>query len=172
MSKAVAKTSAAGPVVVAADGTAHASVDLDSLNLGGTVDFATVARALHEAGLLENSDEWSDGTLVDDKRKLIGVTFLITSVDVRVSDKYIRKNDDGSEAGEPYVFVSAITKDNVRVKFTGGGSLAVQVLELMAKRDGKPFGGLVVRNGLRPSSYMVEDASGNKTEATSWYLDI
>lgn len=115
-------------------------------------------------GIGEASNELGDGfAVVQNKATLIGVPLLL-------AEWTIRKGDTGD-----YVVVRALARAQdgrmSKLVITDGGSGILKQLREFTERTGKR-GGLMVRNGLRESTYEYDQTDDGKPKmATTYYLD-
>lgn len=109
------------------------------------------------------SEELGNGfELIEDKKQLVGTTMVLLSWRFPESDK-------GAEGY--FAAVQAVTKDGRKVIFNDGSSTGIyRQLRDYSARTGK-YAGLVVRRGLRESTYPYTDSNGRTSQATTYYLD-
>ena len=100
-----------------------------------------------------------------DKFRLIDTAFIIVRMTFPQSDKY--KDADTGEYVH-YAVLHVVTANNEKIIIMDGGVGIYQQCEEWSVRTGKQ-GGLVVRGGLRVSTYDLPDGSG---EGTTYYLNV
>lgn len=98
------------------------------------------------------------------KMRLQGVPFVIVHVMFPQSMEY--KNDDGTPAH--YVVAHIVTEDGRKMVLTDGGVGIYAQLEEWSLRSERR-GGLLVKGGLRASTYRLPDDSG---DGTTYYLAV
>lgn len=138
-----------------------------------TFDLASVQSAKDVAALFDNSgfilgqatDELGDGFVEIDKKQLIDVDMILLNWTFAQSKEY---------AGNEYVIVRAITRDDRKVFFTDGGSgVYKQLKTLTEKRTDQghpnPDKGLIC-HGLRLSEYDYTDDAGKVSRAKTFYV--
>lgn len=93
-----------------------------------------------------------------DKDRLLGVTFLILSMD-------FNEGDQGA-----FVSFLCVTEENGKYVVNDGSTGIYKQLEEYSMRGGKPKG-LLVNGGLRKSEYEKE-IDGRMTKAVTYYLNV
>ena len=99
------------------------------------------------------------------KMHLIDVPFLVVRMAFPESDKFKR---DG--VATHYAVLHIITEDGRKLIITDGGVGIYQQCEEWSVRSGKR-GGLLVRGGLRVSTYEIPEEDGGG-EGTTYYLNV
>ena len=117
-------------------------------------------------GTVAVSDVLSDGfALVEDKRKLINVRFLVVSFSFAVSKERFDENGKGLK----YAVVRLVTERNEKLFLTDGSAGIYNQLVNLADRG--IYGSILANHGLRMSEYEVVNDKGAKEIARTFYLD-
>ena len=93
-----------------------------------------------------------------DKDRLLGVSFIILSMDFNVGDQ------------GPFVSFLCVTENGGKFIVNDGSTGIYKTLDEYSLRGGKP-GGLLVNGGLRKSEYDKE-IEGKMTKAVTYYLNV
>lgn len=122
---------------------------------------------------LDASAELGDGfTLYDSKRDLCGIPLVFLNWEFRESDKYTKVvNGEIMNGTYASARVMAAMPQGIRKLIINDGSTGIhdQLRELTQRTNRQ--GGLVAKHGLRASDYDYVDEKGNKSEATTYYID-
>lgn len=140
--------------------------DITTLRDLDTFD-AALALAEQEFGDISDANEviGSKFLRLKDKRVLVDTPFLVLYVSFPASSRF-----NNPETGEPARFANAhvITEDGRRFIIVDGSTGLYPQLEEWALRSGRN-GGLLVKGGLRESTYPLPDGSG---EGVTYYLNV
>jgi len=122
---------------------------------------ALVQETLGDEAIKDAAEEIGTGFTVlasDDKARLIGVPFVILSVDFNPGDQ------------GPFASMMIVTQQGERLIINDGSTGIYAQLDEWAVRSEVP-GGLLVQ-GLRRSDYTYADENGVNRPATTYYLNV
>lgn len=132
--------------------------------LANITDFDSAMSALIDSGsVVEQITDYGNGfSVVEDKRRLCGVPFLILEW----------KFNDSDMSDLPFASATIVTQSGEKLILNDGGSgIRDQLMRVAAKRGpGAALTGLLVPKGLAESNYMYTDESGKERPATTFYL--
>lgn len=145
---------------------AEITVKLSDDALKGITSFedalTLLAETYGEESIVVASEVLGDGfAVLDSKNKntLIGVAFVLVNWDFSVGDN-----------GE-YVVARIVTADGRKLVMIDGSTGICKQLQSYSANTGK-YAGMVVKNGLRQSTYDYTDDKGETKSATTYYLDV
>lgn len=131
-------------------------------DLRAITSFDDAVKLLGDTPITDSADLGNGFTVLrkNDKRRLVGVPFLILSVDFLPGD-----------FGKDFASMMIVTKGGEKLIVNDGSTgIADQLLQLRARING-PMRGIVCKHGLRVSDYEYEDTDGMRIPASTYYLD-
>lgn len=146
---------------------AAAMANFDAGTMRAIGSFADALALVEEryGDVIDATDEIGTGFAKIEKRFLVDIPFVILHMTFTVSDTY--KNPDN---GQPLAFVAVniVTQHGLKGWFVDGGAGIYTQLDEWAVRTNR-FGGILVKGGLRESTYDLPDGSG---QGTTYYLNV
>lgn len=134
--------------------------------LAGIQSFDDAVALLKDAGVKPSViSDYGDGfSVLDDKRKLVNVPFVL--LDYKFSEGDYNKGPDG--VGAEFAICRVVTQSGEKFLFTDGSTgICEQVKDL--RRRGIP-GGVLCEKGISVSEYDWYNEKGEKTPAKTFYL--
>ena len=137
----------------------------DSLAEISSLSDALAALEGHGATAESMADYGNGFSVVDDKRRLVGVPFVILEW----------RFNDSDMSDLPFVSATAVTQTGEKVIINDGSTgVRDQLLRITKRRLERghptPAAGLMVPKGLTESNYTFTDADGKDRPATTFYL--